>query len=48
MPTTDGRTILLQRYTQPEPEVQLLLKLLNLHLPQQQQPRIYSTAPAAV
>ena len=48
LPTTDGQTILLQRYTQPEPEAQLLLKLLNLRLPEQQQPRIYSTAPAAV
>jgi transposase len=48
LPTTDGRTILLQRYTQPEPEAQLLLKLLNMPLPEQQPPRIYSTAPAAV
>ena len=48
LPTTDGRTILLQRYTQPEPEAQLLLKLLNLPLPEQSPPRIYRTPPAAV
>ena len=48
LPTTDGRTILLQRYTRPEPEAQLLLKLLNIPLPEQSPPRIYSTAQAAV
>jgi len=48
LPTTDGRTILLQRYTRPEPEAQLLLKLLKLPLPEQSPPRIYRTAPAAV
>jgi len=48
LPTTDGRTILLQRYTRPEPEAQLLLKLLNIPLPEQSPPRIYSTTSAAV
>jgi hypothetical protein len=41
LPTTDGRIILLQRYTEPEPEVQLLLDRLNLRLPSQPPPRIY-------
>ena len=41
LPTTDGRVILLQRYTEPEPEVQLLLDRLNLRLPNQPPPRIY-------
>jgi hypothetical protein len=41
LPTTDGRVILLQRYTEPEPEVQLLLDRLNLRLPSQPPPRIY-------
>lgn len=48
LPTTDGRTILLQRYTQPEPETQLLLEMLNLPLPEQSPPRICSTAPEPV
>ena len=41
LPTTDGRVILLQRYTEPEPEFQLLLDRLDLHLPNQPPPRIY-------
>jgi len=41
LPTTDGRVILLQRYTEPEPDVQLLLDRLNLRLPRQPPPRIY-------
>ena len=40
LPTTDGRTILLQRYTDPSPEVQLLLDRLGMHLPKQSPPRI--------
>lgn len=48
LPTTDGRELLLTRYTQPEPELQLLLRRLKLELPAQPPPRI-STAqlPAA-
>lgn len=42
-PTTDGREILLARYTHPEKELQLLLHQLNLTLPQQSPPKI--TAP---
>jgi len=41
LPTTDGRVVLLQRYTEPEPEVQLLLHRLKLRLPSQPPPRIY-------
>jgi 50S ribosomal subunit-associated GTPase HflX len=33
LPTTDGRTIILSRYTQPEADLQLLLKQLKLELP---------------
>ena len=41
LPTTDGRTILLQRYTEPSPEVQLILDRLGMRLPNQPPPRIY-------
>jgi hypothetical protein len=40
LPTTDGRELLLTRYTQPEPELQLLIQQLKLDLPQQPPPRI--------
>jgi hypothetical protein len=40
VPTTDGRELLLTRYTQPEPELQLLISQLKLQLPPQPQPRI--------
>ena len=40
VPTTDGRTIILPRYTQPEPELQLLLHTLKLPLPTQPPPRL--------
>ena len=33
LPTSDGREVLLTRYTQPEPELQLLLSKLKLELP---------------
>ena len=42
LPTTDGRTLVLTRYTEPEPEQQLLLKRLQLRLPEQPPPRIFS------
>jgi transposase len=35
LPTTDGRNLILSRYTQPEKELQLLLHQLNLTLPDQ-------------
>ena len=44
VPTTDGRELVLTRYTQPEPELQLLIQRLKLHLPPQPPPRIAATA----
>lgn len=38
--TTDGRTLILSRYTEPEPNQQLLLDPLHLQLPAQLLPRI--------
>ena len=40
LPTTDGRQIVLSRYTQPERDVQLLLQRLKLSLPPQPPPKI--------
>src|SRR5438270_254750 len=40
LPTTDGRELLLSRYTEPEPELNLLLKKLKLELPAQPPPKI--------
>ena len=40
LPTSDGRTIILSRYTQPEADLQLLLKQLKLQLPDQPPPKI--------
>jgi hypothetical protein len=40
LPTTDGRELRLTRYTQPEPELQLLIQQLKLQLPPQPPPRI--------
>ncbi len=33
IPTSDGRTLILSRYTQPEPDLQLLFARLKLQLP---------------
>jgi transposase len=43
-PTTDGRRLVMPRYTEPDPEQALLLHQLNLILPQQPPPRISSAA----
>jgi len=40
IPTTDGRELILRRYTEPEPEVAMILEQLNLTLPPQPPPRI--------
>lgn len=40
LPTTDQRTVILSRYTQPEPDVRLLLQRLKLELPAQPPPKI--------
>lgn len=39
-PTTDGRWLIMPRYTQPSPEQQVLLHTLKLNLPSQPPPRI--------
>jgi transposase len=39
-PTTDGRWLIMPRYTQPTPEQQVLLHTLKLDLPSQPPPRI--------
>ncbi|MGH8545321.1 MAG: IS1634 family transposase [Gammaproteobacteria bacterium] len=39
-PTTDGRTLILSRYTEPNPDQRILLERLNLTLPAQPPPRI--------
>ena len=44
LPTVDGRRLILPRYTQPEPEVKILLEKLRLALPAQPLPRITSAA----
>ncbi len=46
LPTTDGRHIVLPRYTQPETDQKILLQQLKLTLPPQPPPRI--TAATAV
>ena len=39
VPTTDGRLLILPRYTPPEKDHQMLLHQLHLHLPAQPPPR---------
>ena len=46
IPTTDGRQLMLTRYTQPEPELTLLLDKLKLQLPAQPPPKITAAAVA--
>jgi hypothetical protein len=40
LPTTDGRKVIMSRYTQPEADLQMLLKQLRLSLPNQPRPRV--------
>jgi transposase len=47
IPTQDNRTLHLQRYTEPEQEHKILLEKLNLKLPAQAPPKIYSGQAAA-
>ena len=42
LPTTDGREIVLTRYTQPEKDLRLLLHQLQIQLPEQAPPKIQS------
>jgi hypothetical protein len=46
-PTTDGRRLVMPRYTEPDPEQALLLHHLSLVLPQQPPPRITTSASSA-
>jgi hypothetical protein len=39
-PTSEGRWLVMPRYTQPEPEQQLLLDRLKLSLPPQPPPKL--------
>ena len=48
VPTTDGRELSLTRYTQPEPELKLLLDKLKLNLPAQPPPKITAAELAGV
>jgi transposase len=48
LPTTDGRTLSLNRYTEPAPDQQLLLDQLNLQLPAQPPPRMTATLDAII
>jgi transposase len=45
LPTTDERTVVLSRYTQPGTDVELLLQRMKLELPPQPPPKITSTKP---
>jgi hypothetical protein len=45
LPTTDGRTVILSRHTQPEKDLQVLLAQLKLVLPAQPPPKITVAAP---
>jgi len=47
LPTTDGRELILSRYTQPEKDLQLLLRQLKLELPAQPPPRIKASMATA-
>ena len=47
LPTTDGRWLIMPRYTQPEPDQGLMLHQLNLSLPSQPPPRIKAQEEAA-
>ncbi len=42
LPTTDGRYLILPRYTQPDPDQRLLLSQMKLALPKQPSPMITS------
>jgi hypothetical protein len=47
-PTTDARELIFTRYTEPEPDQQLLLAQLDWGLPEQARPRISAKSTAAV
>ena len=45
LPTTDGKELLLRRYTQPDKDLLLLLSRLNLSLPEQPKPKLLDRKP---
>ncbi len=45
LPTTDGREIVLTRFTEPEPDLRLLLDRLKLQPPAQPPPKIAAALP---
>lgn len=45
LPTSDGREILLRRFTEPEPDQALLLAELGFELPEQARPQVLSSKP---
>jgi transposase len=47
LPTTDGREVILSRYTQPEKDQQMLLHELKMQLPEQPPPKIQALRPGA-
>jgi transposase len=47
LPTSDGRTVILPRHTQPEKELKLLLERMKLELPAQPPPRITAAGKVA-
>jgi hypothetical protein len=44
LPTTDGRTAIMSRYTQPGPELQILLRHMRLAFPGQPPPLVKMNA----
>src|SRR5215471_1181576 len=46
IPITDGRELVLERYTEPERDLKLLLEKLKLALPQQPPPKITGSTPS--
>jgi len=48
IPTTDNRQLILTRYTEPEPELRLLLDKLRIELPAQPPPKITAAQAASV
>jgi len=47
LPTTDGREVILSRYTQPEKDQEMLLHELKMQLPEQPPPKIRALASGA-
>ena len=43
VPTSDGRVLVMPRYTQPEPQQKMVLDKLGLELPPQPPPRVRSS-----